>query len=241
MPAAPRRLPAVPRPDEPRQGRHRAVAVAMEAGLPLKIAGKMREPDEKRVLRRVRRPHLGDGIEYLGEVTHGEKVELLQNARATLFPIEWEEPFGLVMIESMACGTPVIATRRGAVPEVIERRPQRDHRRRLPRDGGRARAGGRADRPARVPPLRRGAFRRSGWSPTTRARTSRRSRLTDELAGRRGSVCSEVLERSTDENGDGLARRGACASAVRGLRGPGRVPVLDELPSPASARRPVPR
>ena len=57
---------------------------------------------------------------YLGEVNHGTKVELLQNARATLFPIEWEEPFGLVMIESMACGTPVIASRWGAVPEVIE-------------------------------------------------------------------------------------------------------------------------
>jgi glycosyltransferase involved in cell wall biosynthesis len=65
-------------------------------------------------------PHLGPEIEYLGEVNHGTKVELLQNARATLFPIEWEEPFGLVMIESMACGTPVIATRHGAVPEVIE-------------------------------------------------------------------------------------------------------------------------
>ncbi|TMK90701.1 MAG: glycosyltransferase family 4 protein, partial [Actinobacteria bacterium] len=65
-------------------------------------------------------PHLLDGIEYLGEVTHGQKVELLQDARVTLFPIEWEEPFGLVMIESMACGTPVIATRWGAVPEVIE-------------------------------------------------------------------------------------------------------------------------
>ena len=108
----------------PDKGCHRAIAVAMEAGLPLKIAGKMREPEEKRVLRRVRRARTSaTTIEYLGEVTHGEKVELLQNARATLFPIEWEEPFGLVMIESMACGTPVIATRWGAVPEVIEHGP----------------------------------------------------------------------------------------------------------------------
>jgi glycosyltransferase involved in cell wall biosynthesis len=75
----------------PDKGCHRAIAVARELDVPLKIAGK-----------------------------HGHKVELLQDARATLFPIEWEEPFGLVMIESMACGTPVIATRHGAVPEVIE-------------------------------------------------------------------------------------------------------------------------
>ncbi len=104
----------------PDKGAHRAVAVAMEAGLPLKIAGKMREPKEREYFRQFVEPHLGHGIEWLGEVSHGEKVELLQNARATLFPIEWEEPFGLVMIESMACGTPVIATARGAVPEVIE-------------------------------------------------------------------------------------------------------------------------
>jgi len=101
------------------KGAHRAVAVAMELGLPLKLAGKMREPREKDYFAEFVEPHLGNGIEYLGEVNHGTKVELLQNARCTLFPIEWEEPFGLVMIESMACGTPVIATRQGAVPEVI--------------------------------------------------------------------------------------------------------------------------
>ena len=104
----------------PDKGAHRAVAVAMQTGLPLKLAGKMQEPKEREYFHQFVEPHLVDGIEYLGEVTHGEKVELLQNARATLFPIEWEEPFGLVMIESMACGTPVIATRWGAVPEVIE-------------------------------------------------------------------------------------------------------------------------
>jgi glycosyltransferase involved in cell wall biosynthesis len=104
----------------PDKGCHRAIAVAMETGLPLKIAGKKQDPKEFRYFAEYVEPHLVDGIEYLGEVTHGQKVELLQNARATLFPIEWEEPFGLVMIESMACGTPVIATRWGAVPEVIE-------------------------------------------------------------------------------------------------------------------------
>ncbi len=104
----------------PDKGAHRAVAVAMEEGLPLKIAGKMREPKEREYFAQFVEPHLGNGIEWLGEVSHGEKVELLQHARATLFPIEWEEPFGLVMIESMACGTPVIATNRGAVAEVVE-------------------------------------------------------------------------------------------------------------------------
>jgi glycosyltransferase involved in cell wall biosynthesis len=102
------------------KGAHRAVAVAMECGLPLKLAGKCREPLEQSYFDELVRPHLSDTIEYVGEVTHEEKVELLQHARATLFPIEWDEPFGLVMIESMACGTPVIATRYGAVPEVIE-------------------------------------------------------------------------------------------------------------------------
>ena len=102
------------------KGAHRAVAVALECGLPLKLAGKCREPLEQQYFDELVRPYLSDTIEYVGEVTHGEKVALLQHARATLFPIEWDEPFGLVMIESMACGTPVIATRYGAVPEVID-------------------------------------------------------------------------------------------------------------------------
>jgi glycosyltransferase involved in cell wall biosynthesis len=104
----------------PDKGAHRAIAVARETGIPLKIAAKCREAREIAYFRELVEPHLDAQIDFVGEVTHGEKVELLQGARATLFPIEWEEPFGLVMIESMACGTPVIATRRGAVPEVIE-------------------------------------------------------------------------------------------------------------------------
>lgn len=102
------------------KGAHRAIEVAKQAELPLKIAGKMREPLEKEYFETHVRPNLGWGIEYLGEVSHEEKIDLLQHARVTLFPIAWEEPFGLVMIESMACGTPVVATRRGAVPEVID-------------------------------------------------------------------------------------------------------------------------
>ena len=102
------------------KGCHRAIEVAKEADIPLLIAGKMQDRAEKEYFEEHVRPNLGWGIEYLGEVDHAKKVDLLQNARVTLFPIEWEEPFGLVMIESMACGTPVVATRWGAVPEVID-------------------------------------------------------------------------------------------------------------------------
>ena len=103
----------------PEKGAHRAIEVAHATGLPLRIAGKMHDRAEKEYFDNEVRPRLGADVEYLGEVTHEEKVALLQDARVTLFPIEWEEPFGLVMIESMACGTPVIATRRGAVTEVV--------------------------------------------------------------------------------------------------------------------------
>ena len=104
----------------PDKGAHRAIEVAQQAALPLKMAGKMQERLEEEYFDAAVKPHLDSKIEFLGEVSHGEKVDLLQNARVTLFPIKWEEPFGLVMIESMACGTPVIATRWGAVPEVID-------------------------------------------------------------------------------------------------------------------------
>ena len=102
------------------KGCHRAIEVAKESDMPLLIAGTMQDRAEKEYFEEHVRPNLGWGIEYLGEVDHAKKVDLLQNARVTLFPIEWEEPFGLVMIESMACGTPVVATRWGAVPEVID-------------------------------------------------------------------------------------------------------------------------
>ena len=120
----------------PDKGAHRALAVALETGIPLKIAAKCREPLEIRYFDEFIRPHLGGSIEYVGEVGHADKVELLMGARALISPIDWEEPFGLMMIEAMACGTPVISTRRGAVPEIV------DHGRtgvivdQLPRHGG---------------------------------------------------------------------------------------------------------
>ena len=155
----------------PDKGAHRAVRTAIEAGLPLKLAGKMREPLELAYFDEFVRAAPELRIEYLGEVSHGEKVELLQHARATLFPIEWEEPFGLVMIESMACGTPVIAIALGRRARGDRAGPWRRDRRRLGRRGRGARARRTRSRRSRAAPTPRSASSRSGWSPTTSRRT----------------------------------------------------------------------
>jgi glycosyltransferase involved in cell wall biosynthesis len=98
----------------------RAIEIARRAGLPLKIAAKVDAVDAA-YFAEVVRPLLRDPlVEFIGEIGEAEKAALLGNARAFLFPVDWPEPFGLVMIESMACGTPVIAWRCGSVPEVVE-------------------------------------------------------------------------------------------------------------------------
>ncbi len=102
----------------PIKGPHTAIEVARLAGLPLKIAGEI-QPQFRPYWEREVRPYLGGDIEYVGEVDLQAKNDLFAGARALLFPIGWEEPFGLVMIEAMACGVPVLAFDRGSVPEVV--------------------------------------------------------------------------------------------------------------------------
>ncbi|MFZ3236735.1 MAG: glycosyltransferase family 4 protein [Stellaceae bacterium] len=104
----------------PEKGPERAIAIARRAGLPLVIAAKVDKVDREYYKTCVE-PLLNDPlIEFIGEVDDKEKGALLGDATALLFPIDWPEPFGLVMIEAMACGTPVIAFRRGAVAEIVD-------------------------------------------------------------------------------------------------------------------------
>jgi len=105
----------------PIKGTHLAIEIAQRSGIPLKIAGEVqpmyREYFEKKI-----KPHLGgsDFIEYIGLANLHVKNELLGNSMAMLFPIKWNEPFGLVLVEAMACGTPVLALRGGSVDEIVK-------------------------------------------------------------------------------------------------------------------------
>jgi glycosyltransferase involved in cell wall biosynthesis len=103
------------------KGTEQAVLLARETGKRIILIGKVDPGRDREYFEACIRPHLdGKRVIYAGEVEQEEKVRLVSRARGFLFPIQWEEPFGLVMAESLACGTPVLATRWGAVPEVVE-------------------------------------------------------------------------------------------------------------------------
>jgi glycosyltransferase involved in cell wall biosynthesis len=103
----------------PAKGQHLAIEVARRVGVPLVLAGKV-DPGSTEYFEREIKPHLGNGVTWHENVVGEEKQHLLAHARAMLFPIQWEEPFGLAMVESMASGTPVIAMARGAASELVE-------------------------------------------------------------------------------------------------------------------------
>ena len=104
----------------PEKGLDKAIRIAGQCGVKLKIAAKVDKADQDYFDEEIRpllsQPH----VEFIGEINDAQKSEFLSGAHALLFPIDWPEPFGLVMIESMACGTPVIAFNRGSVPEVVD-------------------------------------------------------------------------------------------------------------------------
>jgi glycosyltransferase involved in cell wall biosynthesis len=101
----------------PEKGIDIAVEIAKKAGIKLKITG---GPAKGAYFENKIKPYLGKNIEYLGMVKYHQMVKLYQKARAVLYPLRWEEPFGLVLVESMACGTPVIGFKKGSLPEVVK-------------------------------------------------------------------------------------------------------------------------
>src|SRR3954468_21992163 len=104
----------------PEKGVERAIRIAIRCGIPLKIAAKVDRADEE-YYEEIIRPLMDHPlIDYIGEIGDREKADFLSGALALLLPIDWPEPFGIVMIEAMACGTPVIAFNRGSVPEIVD-------------------------------------------------------------------------------------------------------------------------
>jgi glycosyltransferase involved in cell wall biosynthesis len=102
------------------KGPDKAIRIARAVGIPLKIAAKIDRADQEYFDTVIKPMLAGGGVEMIGEINEAQKSEFLSGAHALLMPIDWPEPFGLVMIEAMACGTPVIAMNRGSVPEVID-------------------------------------------------------------------------------------------------------------------------
>lgn len=105
----------------PNKGAHRAARIARKAGVKLKIAARLCDAEgEQEYFDEKVKPLLGDGIEFVGEVMGDEKTRLIAGARGLINPILWPEPFGLVMVEALACGTPVLVYPQGAAPEIID-------------------------------------------------------------------------------------------------------------------------
>jgi glycosyltransferase involved in cell wall biosynthesis len=104
----------------PEKGPREAALIARAAGVPLRMAAKIREPAEHEYFESAVKPLLSSEIEYLGELGTDDKLKLVGESFALLNPIQWSEPFGLVMIEALATGTPVVATPRGAAPEIVD-------------------------------------------------------------------------------------------------------------------------
>jgi glycosyltransferase involved in cell wall biosynthesis len=152
----------------PDKGAHRAISVARAAGRRIVLAAKMWQPAERRYFAACVEPHLGDDAVFIGEIGGDRKLNLLAGAEALINPIRWPEPFGLVMVEALACGTPVLSFRHGAAPEIVE------HGRTgfLCDDEGDM-----AERLAMVPDLDRSACRASAET-----RFSRRRMVADYLA-----------------------------------------------------------
>jgi glycosyltransferase involved in cell wall biosynthesis len=98
----------------------RAIRIAQALGIPLKIAAKVDRADEGYFRAEIEPLLSGSGVEFIGEINEQQKTDFLGEALALLFPVDWPEPFGLSMIEAMACGTPVLAFRCGSVPEIVE-------------------------------------------------------------------------------------------------------------------------